>query len=257
MSFNSVSIFDRLLLRRSLRLWRGAAERAEQTAPAPLRRLRSQARQMQREVERFLRLADARLAGEDARAASIQRPEMADWAWRPQVWSALTRPAGHAAIASGTAIGDDIKLFHDCGESEIALRQIRNSGNDDLAPYGLQMDIFRFTGSYLSLVIDLPEADVQSLGARHILQIDARIELESPLEIFARLNIRHGPNTEQIVREIPRGQREVSVEFDLAYARINEKRFERAWVDLIFEGPEMNQITLRDVTFSRRPRAAL
>ena len=27
------------------------------------------------------------------------------------------------------------------------------------------------------------------------------------------------------------------------------------WVDLIFEGPEMNQIILRDVTFSRRPRA--
>jgi hypothetical protein len=29
------------------------------------------------------------------------------------------------------------------------------------------------------------------------------------------------------------------------------------WIDLIFEGPEMNQITLRDVTLSRRPRAEL
>ena len=47
------------------------------------------------------------------------------------------------------------------------------------------------------------------------------------------------------------------VEFDLAYTKMNEKRIERMWVDLIFVGPEMNQIILRDVTFSRRPRAEL
>ena len=29
------------------------------------------------------------------------------------------------------------------------------------------------------------------------------------------------------------------------------------WIELIFEGPQMNQITLRDITFSRRPRAEL
>jgi hypothetical protein len=27
--------------------------------------------------------------------------------------------------------------------------------------------------------------------------------VEKPLEIFARLNIKHGPNIEQIVRELP------------------------------------------------------
>jgi hypothetical protein len=32
---------------------------------------------------------------------------------------------------------------------------------------------------------------------------------------------------------------------------------EKAWIDLIFEGPEMNEIILRDMTFSRRPRAPL
>jgi hypothetical protein len=81
--------------------------------------------------------------------------------------------------------------------------------------------------------------------------------VEKPLEIFARLNIKHGPNIEQIVRELPMMGEEVMVEFDLAYTKINEKRVERLWLDLIFEGPEMNQITLRDVTFSRRPRAEL
>ena len=47
------------------------------------------------------------------------------------------------------------------------------------------------------------------------------------------------------------------MEFDLAYSNLNEKRVERAWIDLIFEGPQMNQIILRDLTFSRRPRAQL
>ena len=47
------------------------------------------------------------------------------------------------------------------------------------------------------------------------------------------------------------------MEFDLAYTKINEKRVEKLWVDLIFEGPEMNQIILRDVTVTRRPRAEL
>ena len=47
------------------------------------------------------------------------------------------------------------------------------------------------------------------------------------------------------------------VEFDLAYSNMNERRVEAAWIDLIFEGPEMNQIVLRDLTFSRRPRAQI
>ena len=67
----------------------------------------------------------------------------------------------------------------------------------------------------------------------------------------------HGPNTEQMVRELPLEGGEIMVEFDLAYTKLNEKRVEAAWVDLIFEGPKMNQVILRDVTFSRRPRADL
>jgi len=83
------------------------------------------------------------------------------------------------------------------------------------------------------------------------------IEMEKPLEIFVRLNIKHGPNTEQIVRELPLHEDDVMVEFDLAYSNLNEKRIERAWVDLIFENPEMSQLVLRDLTFCRHPRADL
>ena len=126
-----------------------------------------------------------------------------------------------------------------------------------MSPFGFRMDVFRFDGSFLSLVIDLPQEATQGLKLRHVIRMDVVVELEKPLEIFARLNIKHGPNSEQLVRELPMDSTEMMVEFDLAYSKMNEKRVERAWVDLIFEGPEMNQIVLRDVTFSRRPRAEL
>ena len=98
---------------------------------------------------------------------------------------------------------------------------------------------------------------MRGLKLRHLIRVDAIVEMEKPLEIFARLNVKHGPNVEHIVQELPLRAEDVMVEFDLAYTKINEKRVERMWVDLIFEGPEMNQIILRDLTFSRRPRAAL
>jgi hypothetical protein len=52
-------------------------------------------------------------------------------------------------------------------------------------------------------------------------------------------------------------QHDAAVEFDLAYANLNERRIDKVWVDLILENPEMNQITFRDLTFSRRPRAEM
>ncbi len=119
------------------------------------------------------------------------------------------------------------------------------------------MDVFRFDGSFLSVVVELPPEACKGLKRRHLIRLDTIVELEKPLEIFARLNIRHGPNTEQIVRELPPEDDNVFVEFDLAYTKLNEKRVERMWVDLIFEGPEMNQVTMRDVTFARYPRAEL
>jgi len=101
----------------------------------------------------------------------------------------------------------------------------------------------------MSLVLDLPDRALDGLSKAHILRMDAEVE------IFARLNIKFGPNVEQVVRELPFNSSESVVEFDLAHTEINENRLEGMWIDLIFEGPAMNEINLRDVTFSRRPRA--
>lgn len=251
------SLFDRLMHRRVLRRWGRAATEAEAIDLDSLRALRARARQFRRELDRLLHVAEGRLALPLTGSNAIRAPLGTDWSWRPDLWCGPVNPAGCAAVETRTRIGSGLTVFHDCRESELILRQIRNTREADLAPFGLRMDVFHFDGSFLSLAIDLPDAAVQGLKLRHLVRLDAVIETEKPLKILARLNVKHGPNTEQVVRALPLNEARVMVEFDLAYTRLNEKRVERAWVDLIFEAPQQNEIVLRDITFSRRPRAEL
>jgi hypothetical protein len=248
---------DRLIHRGALRRWRRLADYAAGLDLESLRRYRSQAWALRRNLDRVIHLAEHRLALPVIGSNALRRPMGADWVWRPMLWKGPIPVPGYSSVPGKTLICDGTTIFHDCRRSELTVRQIRNTRETDLAPFGARMDVFRFDGSFLSLVLELPEDAVNGLRLNHLIRLDAIVEMEKPLEIFARLNIKHGPNVEQVVRELPLNAEEVMVEFDLAYTKMNEKRVERIWVDLIFEGPEMNQIILRDVTFSRRPRAEL
>lgn len=241
----------------ALRRWRAAAQAAPKEELSTLRSLRNRARQMRQVIDEVTFVAESRLALPRIGSSAFPRPAGTDWSWRPQLWRGPLTQKGLSGVASKTTIGDEVTIFHDCRISELTWRQLRNVREDDLSPFALRMDVFRFDGSFLSLVVDMPEAACAGLKRRHLMRLGLTVDLEKPLEIFARLNIKHGPNTEQIVREMPLHEAEVFVEFDLAYTKLNEKRVDRMWVDLIFEGPEMNQITLRDVTFARYPRAEL
>lgn len=250
-------MISRFLHKRSLTRWSRAARGAVRM---PLKTLRQQARfaqEMRHHLDEVIFQAENRLALPLIGSSSFSKPRNADWSWRPELWRGPLSRVGLVAVDNQTRIGEQATIFHDCRISELTLRQLRNTREEDLAPYGLRMDVFRFDGSFLSLAIDLPEGAVNGLKKRHLIRMNTIVETEKPLEIFARLNIRHGPNTEQVLRELPLNQEDCWVEFDLAYTKLNEKRVERAWVDLIFEGPEMNQVILRDVTFSRSPRAEL
>jgi hypothetical protein len=249
------ALADRLLQRRMLRVWTRAARTAESQSLSRLKSLRLRARQLRRRLDQVLFVADARLTLPLIGANAIARPLNCDWAYRPALWRGPVQPPGQSGVPSRTAVGDEATLYHDCQISELTYRQVRNTREHDIAPFGLRLDVFRFDGSFLSLVIDVPAEAAQGLQRRHLVRLTAIVETEKKIEIFARLNVRHGPNTEQIVRELPLGDEEVAVEFDLAYTKLNEKRVERLWLDLIFEGPEMNQIVLRDITLTRRPRA--
>lgn len=250
-------MLDQILHRRTLRRWERAADTAHKQPLSELRQLRQRALQLRQPLDRTLHVAEGRLALPLIGSDTFPKPLHTDWAWRPRLWRGPIYPAGVAAAPTKTRFGDEVSLFHDCAVSELTVRQIRNTRESDLAPFGLKMDVFRFDGSFLSLVIDLPPEAVRGLKRKHLVRMQYVAESESPLEIFARLNVRHGPNTEQMVRELPLRSNDVMVEFDLAYSKLNEKRVDSAWVDLIFEGPQMNQIILRDITFTRRPRAQL
>jgi len=244
--------------RRRLRQWENATREAATMDIARLRAFRTSANQIRHRINKALHVADERLTLPFVGSSAMQKPLDADWAYRPEIWRNRLAPPGMAAVENRSRLGDEATLFHDCAISELTLRQVRNTGEQDLAPFALRMDVFRFDGSYLSLVIDLPHDAAEGLTRRHLIGLDLTVETEKPIEIFARLNIRHGPNTAQIVRELPPGKGHgAPVEFDLAYSDINERRIEKIWFDLIFEEPEMNQIVLRDMTCMRHPRAEL
>lgn len=249
------SLFDWAVYRRGLRRWRRAARSAPMMSQAMLRAERARARKLRYSLNELISTADNRLALPMIGSNAFPKPHGTDWSWRPELWREPLPVPGMSSVQSKSQLGPEVTLFHDCQHSELTLRQIRNSREADLAPYGLRMDVFAFDGSFLSLVLDLPDAAVEGLQRRHLIRMDTIVEMEKPLEIFARLNIKHGPNTEQIVRELPLNEDEIMVEFDLAYSNLNEKRIERSWIDLIFENPQMSQVVLRDLTFSRRPRA--
>lgn len=253
---NADRLIDRLAEGRALRIWQRAAEAAATADLASLRALRSRARRTQRELDRLIATAESRLALPHVGSNAMHRPLGADWLWRPEPWRLPVSPRGRAGLDRRTEIAPGVSLFHDCPLREIAVRQERNDRAGDLAPFGLVLEVLGFEGSFLSLALDLPPGAADGLLRRHLLAAELDIEAERPLPVHARLNVKHGPNTDQFPGEVTLGKG-ATLEFDLAYGNVNEKRVEKMWLDLIFEAPAQNALRLRDLTMSRRPRAEI
>ena len=200
-------------------------------------------------------ISRARLVQPAVGAGVLDLPASTDWSHRPSPWSGPITPTGFAPAKSETAIGEGVNLFHDCKSPELSVRQVQNRQENDLAPFGLQFDIFDFDGSFLSLVFQTPQPALAGIGKNYVLRLGVRAECERALGISARLNLKHGPNTAQVRKEFPPG--EDAVEFDLSYIPFNALRVDQIWFDLFFDAPAMNQILIRDVTLSRHLRAAI
>ncbi|WP_149589716.1 DUF6478 family protein [Tabrizicola flagellatus] len=243
--------------RRTETRWARLAEVAPELDPFELRALRSDARGLRRSLDRVMQAADARLALPPLGAGLPQMPLGTDWSWRPDLWRVVLAEPGAVASGERTALGEGLALYHDCPLGEVVVRQVRNQAPEDRAPYGLALDVFGFRGSFLSLALNLPAAAVEGLRARHLVRAELVIDSDRPVKAYARLNIRHGPNLAQPVSALPEAGREKLAEFDLAYADLNDRRIERAWLDLIVNEAAMTRIVIRDVVVSRRPRAEL
>lgn len=204
----------------------------------------------------FRRRALARL-GELSGELLPDLPPQCDWVYRPDLFRRALDPAGAVSIASPYALVGGATLFHDCTLSEIGLRQILQDGHDTRPPFGLRLEIYRFGGSFLSLVQDLPRDGVRSSSKRDIIAVELDITMERPIRVYARLNISHGPNSDQLLREMDWQDGRMVAEFDLAYSRINERRLDKGWIDFIFDGPAMNALVLHDIIVTRVPRAEI
>lgn len=245
--------WDNALHAASLRRWTRIARQASTADLDDLRADQARARSLTRRLAEVIFVADARLALPRIGSNAFALPPGTDWSWRPDLWRGPLAVQGIAGVTNRTELGDEVKVFHDCPRAEIGLRQIRNRDAADLAPFAVALDVFGFEGSFLSLAVELPPDAAHGLRKRHLLRIEVTAQQDRPVEMFARLNIRHGPNTEQLVQEI-RPDAPIA-EFDLAYTNLNEKRVESLWLDLIIDRPSMNRIVFKDLTFARYPRA--
>ena len=248
------SFLDRFAAGRTRARWVRAAELAPTLDPTEAEEVTAEAQSMRQAIDRVLHGAAGRRAAPLV-GDGIDRPLGADWAWRPALWTGPITPLGVVAAQNRAMLGTELTVFHDCTRSELTLRQIRNPAGP--APFGVQMDVFGFDGSFLSLVLDLPDEGASGLRLNHLLRARLDLAFERPIAVFCRLNVQHGPNTEHLVRELPLYQDETFVDFDLAYTKMNEQRIEKVWIDLIFEGPRMNRIAIRDLTLARHPRAEI
>lgn len=232
--------------------WSRLADEAAALPAEEARRHRARAAALRKELDRMIVEADRRMSSA-AEGPAVPRPAGADWAWRPDPWNAPLRVPGIAPVPERAEIAGGVTLHHDAPGSGVTLRQLRAMHADARAPYALQIDALTFGGSFLSLAVELPPSALSGLRNRHLVQVAGLIEMERPVEAFARLNVRHGPNVEQVVRSFDPGRLEV--EFDLAHTKMNERRVEAMWLDVIFDAPAMNRIVVSDLTLCRRPRA--
>lgn len=171
------SMLGRLLFKRSIRRWASVADGAKITPISVLRKQRGNARRLLVHLNRFVHVADNRLALPLIGSQAIQKSHDSDWAWRPEAWCGPLPTQGMASVPSKSMLGNEISLHHDCDLNELSLRQLRNTREADLAPYGLRMDVFKFDGSFLSLVIDFPEASVTNLRRKHLIRLEPIIEM--------------------------------------------------------------------------------
>ncbi len=250
-------LLDRYIHRRVVERWRKALQDAAAAPEPQLRQQRDDARKLRSQLDMLIQKADGRLTHPRVGSTQFPKPLSTDWSWRPDLWRGPLFRSGVASVPRKAQMDRQITLFHDCPLAEIGMRQTRNSRGEDLAPFGLKVEVFGFSGSFLSLSVELPPEAAQGLTKQHLMRLDTSIEAEQPLEVFARLNIQHGPNTEQVLHKMTLPAQPRTIDFDLAHLPLNEARIEKIWLDLIFDEPQMNLVSLRDLTFCRHHRADL
>lgn len=245
--------------RTSSHQWGVMADNVRRGGEIPSPSTRNDALKLFRDLGFILQSTDPRAARARKRLETTAFHPGTDWRWRPDIFCGPVAPAGLVAPEPGLQLGGEVSIWHDCVHKALSIRQISNQKLDIQTPFGIRLETLSFVGDYLSLSIELPLSILEWLGTSHVLRLDLSILAESKIEVYGRLNIAQGPNTEQVLREIDDpttdhpGYR--TIEFDLAYADLAERAVEKVWLDVIFKSPYMNAVNLHDMMLSRYPRA--
>ncbi|BAQ71037.1 hypothetical protein NHU_03913 [Rhodovulum sulfidophilum] len=249
------SLADRLLFRPALAAWGRAGGAAERLDIPDLVALPGRVCRLRHRRDRAIHGTDARRAAFHAAAETARLPLGSDWGFRPAPFADRVKPCAATDIGTAFRLGPQVTLLHDAARAGIAFRQVANSHGGEGAPFGLALEVSGFDGGFLSVVFELPSRAVEGLGRHHLIRLDAALETEAPVDVFARISIRHGPNLAQLVRAVPPDEARIALDFDLAASDLHGHRADRMWLDLLFDGPGMNRILLSDIVLSRRPRA--
>ncbi|UWQ95719.1 hypothetical protein K3728_00285 [Rhodobacteraceae bacterium M385] len=248
-------IFGGFGLGQTLKRWQRALRAPKDLSLAELKRMNGDIQGMRDRLDTMAAQSRSAILSRAVGDDGIDRPDQCDWVTRPAVWREEMRPKGIVGLNSPQPLSGGATVFHDANHAEMSLRQERAPHWARGANFGLVLEVYRSDGSFVSFVQDLPPEAMVGLTRNHFIAVNLVADREQPVEIYARLNIQHGPNVEQMVRQIEFDGTTGQAEFDLAYTKINEKRLEKAWLDLIVEGPKMTRIALWDMVLLRAPRA--
>ena len=238
--------------RSTIARWKRIAADATGLGPAARRRLRTDAQALRTVLAEALHALDRSPSGPERALPAL--PDRTEAAWR---LTALVDPleTPHAVVSASPARpAPGLALFHDATDGEVILRQ---TPAQTPGRHHLDVEVFHFDGSFLSLVIDMPAQLSGGLGTGHLLGVLLDVQRERPERMFLRLNLQHGPNITQLVTERPASSDAGNqpVEFDLAEVELDGRRIDRAWIDLIPEHPAMDRLSIRELVVARRPRA--
>lgn len=181
----------------------------------------------------------------------FQIPPKTQWGFSPKLQNGITQDGLSGKILTGTALGEHVTLHHEADGAAFSVHRPDDYGA------GLVFEFKEFAGEYFSLAFEVPVEGVLALGRQGLVRLNLRTRLSEQTKAYARLNLCHGPNTEQIVRMIDIGEGESFVEFDMFYTEFEQNRAASAWIDLIINDPAHMSFALEEVVILRRARASL
>ncbi len=242
---NSRSFLDRVRQSRMRRYWTRKLDAGAVTSD-----LRKDARKLRRILDEIERSGDGMTEAQSNPKAGL--PSATLWANRPEPWSSPIKSTGPTPLSTASKIGADTTLYHDGKSGEVLAIQSTSSIG---GPFELSLDIADFDGDYLSLALALPSDQIAKVQRDDLIRLDLSFSSTVPINALARANIKVGPNVEAVTRGVDKTRAKPFVEFDLFYVELDTQKITDVWVDLIFEKPRTNVVTIHDLRLSRRPRA--